>query len=166
MSTSTPDPSVVQLGHSPDPDDAFMFHALVNGKVDCGALRFRQIHEDIETLNRRALEGQLEVTAVSIHAYAHLFQRYRLMRCGASMGDGYGPRLVARRPMEMDELRRVRIAVPGRLTSAFLALGLYIGGPFPHQVVPFDRILRPCWPTRPTPACSSTRDSSPTPITA
>jgi len=131
----------VRVGHSPDADDAFMFHALMNEKIDTGDLRFTQIHQDIETLNRRALEGELELTAVSINAYGILTDRYRLLRCGASMGDGYGPRLVTRRPLDADELRRAPIAVPGRMTSAYLALGLYLGGEFDHEVVPFDAIL-------------------------
>jgi 1,4-dihydroxy-6-naphthoate synthase len=132
---------LVRVGHSPDPDDAFMFHALVNGKIDTEDLRFEQIHQDIETLNRRALAGELEVTAISIHAYAHLAERYRLLQCGASMGDGYGPRIVAGRPLSREDLRGIPIAVPGRMTSAYLALGLYLGGEYPHEVVPFDQIL-------------------------
>jgi 1,4-dihydroxy-6-naphthoate synthase len=132
---------LVRIGHSPDADDAFMFHALVNGKVGTEGLRVEQVHQDIETLNRRALRGDLELTAVSIHAYAHLRGRYRLLRCGASMGDGHGPRVVARGRMSRGDLRAAAIAVPGRLTSAYLALGLYLGGPFRHEEVPFDRIL-------------------------
>jgi 1,4-dihydroxy-6-naphthoate synthase len=118
-----------------------MFHALVNDKIDSGDLRFEQIHQDIETLNRRALARELEVTAISIHAYAHLADGYRLFHCGASMGDGYGPRIVARRSMTREDLRGIPIAVPGRMTSAYLALGLYLGGEYPHEVVAFDQIL-------------------------
>ncbi|MGD8375007.1 MAG: ABC transporter substrate-binding protein [Acidobacteriota bacterium] len=131
----------IRVGHSPDSDDAFMFHGMVNGKIDTAGLRIEQIHQDIETLNRRALEGELELTAVSVHAYAYLHSRYRILRCGASMGDGYGPRVVARKPLTREQLRRVRIAVPGRMTSAFLALALYLEGEFEHEVVPFDGIL-------------------------
>ena len=141
MVDATPESPLVRVGHSPDPDDAFMFHALVNGKVDTAGLRFAQVHQDIETLNRRALQGELELTAVSIHAYAHLADRYLLLRCGASMGEGYGPRVVTRRPLSREGLRGVEIAVPGELTSAFLALGLYLGGVFHHRVLPFDAIL-------------------------
>ena len=133
--------SVVRVGHSPDPDDAFMFHAMVNGKIDTAGLRIEQIHQDIETLNRRALDGELELTAISIHAYARLANRYALLRCGASMGAGYGPRVVARRPVDRENLQGMTIAVPGRMTSAFLALQLFLGGEFDHAVIPFDRIL-------------------------
>ena len=139
--TQTDGARLIRVGHSPDPDDAFMFHGLMNGKVDTGGLRFEQIQQDIETLNRRALDGELELTAVSIHAYAYLADRYRLLRCGGSFGDGYGPRVVARSELSREELRRIPIAVPGTMTSAFLALGLFLGGKFEHRVVPFDRIL-------------------------
>ena len=138
--TAFPQP-LVRVGHSPDPDDAFMFHAMVNQKIDTGGLRIEQIHQDIETLNRRALAGELELTAISIHAYAYLADRYRLMNCGASMGDGYGPRIVARGPLTREALRATRVAVPGKMTSAFLALGLYLGGEFPYEEVAFDEIM-------------------------
>lgn len=131
----------VRIGHSPDPDDAFMFHGIASGKVDTRGYRIEQVLEDIESLNRRALAGELEVTAVSVHAYAHLAGRYALTSCGASMGDGYGPLVVARRPMTVEELAGITVAVPGTLTSAFLALRLCIGRDFPHRCVPFDRIL-------------------------
>ncbi len=131
----------VQVGHSPDPDDAFMFYGIASGKVDTAGYEIGQVLEDIEGLNRRALKGELEVSAVSIHAYAHLADRYALMSCGASMGDGYGPCLVAREPMAPGDLKTSRIAIPGRLTSAFLALQLYLGHEPQHDVVPFDRIL-------------------------
>lgn len=132
---------VIRVGHSPDPDDAFMFHALAADKIDTGPYRF--VHElvDIETLNRRAFAGELELTALSIHAYAHLADRYVLCPCGASMGDGYGPMVVARRPLTKAEAGDCVIAVPGTLTSAFLSLSLWLGEPFEHVVVPFDRIL-------------------------
>src|SRR5215468_4152002 len=132
---------LITVGHSPDPDDAFMFHALAHGKIDTGDLEFRHQLQDIETLNRRALKGELEVTAVSLHAYAHLLDKYALLPSGCSMGDRYGPMVVARRPMSVDELRRARIAVPGTLTTAFLALRLLLPEGFAHEVVPFDRIL-------------------------
>jgi 5,8-dihydroxy-2-naphthoate synthase len=131
---------LITVGHSPDPDDAFMFHALAHGKIDTGDLEFRHELQDIETLNRRALRGELEVTAVSLHAYAHLLDKYVLLPSGCSMGDRYGPMVVSRRPMSVDELRRAKIAVPGTLTTAFLALRLLPVG-FAHEVVPFDRIL-------------------------
>jgi 1,4-dihydroxy-6-naphthoate synthase len=132
---------LIRVGHSPDPDDAFMFHALAADKIDTGPYRF--VHElvDIETLNRRAFAGELELTALSIHAYAHLADRYLLCPCGASMGDGYGPIVVSRRPLTHAETASAVIAVPGTLTSAFLSLSLWLGGPFEHVVVPFDRIL-------------------------
>jgi 1,4-dihydroxy-6-naphthoate synthase len=136
-------PRRVRIGHSPDPDDAFMFYGIAADKIDCEGFAVEQILEDIESLNRRALVGELEVTAISIHAYAHLAERYALMPCGASMGDGYGPMLVAREPWPADPavLATKTIAVPGTLTSAFLATQLYLGREFSHHVVPFDAIL-------------------------
>ena len=131
----------IRVGHSPDPDDAFMFYALAKGKLDTGPYRFSYELVDIETLNRRALEGELELTAVSIHAYAYLSDRYILCSCGASMGDRYGPMVVARRRMTLQELAGMTIAVPGLRTTAFLALRLCLGTDFDHVVVPFDRIL-------------------------
>src|SRR5579885_2704020 len=128
----------ITVGHSPDPDDAFMFYALAHDKIDTGDLAFRHELQDIETLNRRALRGELEVTAVSIHAYAQLLDRYALLPSGCSMGDRYGPMIVARRPMKLDELLDVRLAVPGTLTTAYLALRLLLPGGFAHEVVPFD----------------------------
>ncbi len=132
----------IHVAHSPDSDDAFMFYALAEGKLDTGDLRY--VHElaDIETLNARALAGELEISAVSIHAYAYLADRYALLSSGASMGDGYGPRLVAREPRPADPrsaLAGVRVAVPGLRTSAFLALKLYQAG-FEPVVTPFDQI--------------------------
>ena len=132
----------IHVAHSPDSDDAFMFYALAEGKIDTGELRY--VHElaDIETLNRRALAGELEVSAVSIHAYAHLADRYALLGSGASMGDGYGPRLVARTPRPSDPraaLRGRRVAVPGTLTTAYLALNLFQPS-FEAVVMPFDQI--------------------------
>ena len=135
------DVSRIRVGHSPDPDDAFMFYGIASNRVDTGGFRIEQVLEDIESLNRRALEGELEVSAVSIHAYAHLADRYALMPCGASMGDGYGPLVVTREPMSVDDVARRKIAVPGTLTSAFLALRLALSRDFEHVVVPFDAIL-------------------------
>lgn len=132
---------LITVGHSPDPDDAFMFYALAHDKLDTGDLQFRHELQDIETLNRRALRGELEVTAVSIHAYAFLTERYALLPSGCSMGDRYGPMVVARRPLRPDELKTARIAVPGTLTTAFLALRLLLPESFAYEVVPFDRIL-------------------------
>lgn len=134
-------PRRVQVGHSPDPDDAFMFYAIAKEKIDLRGYEIVQVLEDIESLNRRCLEGELEVSAVSIHAYAHLADRYALMPCGASMGDGYGPIVVAREALDPSTLAERTIAVPGTMTSAFLSLQLYLGRSFSFKVVPFDRIL-------------------------
>ena len=106
---------LITVGHSPDPDDAFMFYALAHDKIDTGDLQFRHELMDIETLNRRALRGELEVSAVSLHAYAHLLDKYALLPTGCSMGDRYGPMVVARRPMKPAELLNIPIAVPGTL---------------------------------------------------
>jgi 1,4-dihydroxy-6-naphthoate synthase len=132
---------LIRVGHSPDPDDAFMFHALANGKIDTGAYGF--VHElvDIETLNRRAFAGELELTALSLHAYAHLADIYMLCPCGASMGDRYGPMVVAKEAVEINQLPSLSIAVPGTLTTAYLALRLCVGRDFKHVVVPFDQII-------------------------
>lgn len=113
------EPRVIRVGHSPDPDDAFMFHALANEKMVTPGLRYVHQLEDIETLNRRALKGELEVSAVSIHAYAHLLDKYALLSSGSSMGDGYGPLLVAKTPMTLGDLVGKKIAIPGTLTTAF-----------------------------------------------
>ena len=131
----------IRVGHSPDPDDAFMFYALARDKIDTGHYRFEHELVDIETLNRRAFSGELELTAVSLHAYAHLADLYALCACGASMGDDYGPMVVARRALGVEDLRSITIAVPGTLTTAFLALRLCLGVDFEHVVVPFDEIL-------------------------
>ncbi len=131
----------IRVGHSPDPDDAFMFYALANNRIDTGDYEFTHELVDIETLNRRAFDAELELTAVSIHAYAFLHDKYVLCSCGASMGDGYGPMVVARTAMPLDELRRKTIAVPGKLTSAYLALRLCLGTDFSCIEVPFDQII-------------------------
>jgi 1,4-dihydroxy-6-naphthoate synthase len=132
---------LITVGHSPDPDDAFMFYALAHDKLDTGDLRFRHELQDIETLNRRALRGELEVTAISIHAYAYLLDQYALLPSGCSMGDRYGPMIVARRLMDVAELRKARIAVPGTLTTAFLTLRLLLPGEITYEILPFDQIL-------------------------
>ena len=131
--------TTIHVAHSPDSDDAFMFYALAQGKIDTEGLRYIHELQDIETLNRRAMRGELEVTAVSIHAYAYLADRYALLPHGASMGDRYGPRLVARQPMSRSDIRGKRIAIPGTLTSAYLALRLF-EPQFEPVVVPFDQI--------------------------
>jgi 1,4-dihydroxy-6-naphthoate synthase len=130
----------ITLGHSPDPDDAFMFYALAENRMDTGGLSFKHVIQDIETLNRRALNAELDVTAVSIHAYAYVLDKYALLTSGASMGDGYGPLLVARRPMTLDEVKRLTIAVPGTMTTAYLTLRLCLGD-VETTVVPFDKIM-------------------------
>lgn len=132
---------VINVGHSPDPDDAFMFYALAHDKIDTGDLKFHHELQDIETLNRRALRGELEVTAVSLHAYAYLLDKYALLPSGCSMGDRYGPMVVAKRAMTIEELKKARIAVPGTLTTAFLALRLLLPEGFAYEVMPFDHIL-------------------------
>ena len=135
-------PRTIRVAHSPDSDDAFMFYALAEGKVDTGDLRY--VHElaDIESLNQRARRAELEVTAVSIHAYAYLWRDYALLSSGSSMGDGYGPRLVSAEPAPADvrsALKSRRVAVPGSLTTAYLALKLYQPECL-TEVVPFDQI--------------------------
>ena len=133
------------LAHSPDPDDAFMFYGLAKGLIPTHGFTFQHILQDIQTLNERATRGELDITAVSIHAYAYISDQYVLLPSGASMGDGYGPMLVARQPFARDEVARCRIAVPGRMTSAFLALQLWLGRPasqFDHVVVPFDQVFQ------------------------
>ena len=156
MSAVSAESSVFTLGHSPDPDDAFMFYAMAEEKIDLRGYRFEHRLEDIQTLNERATRGELHISAISIHAYAYVADKYALLPCGASMGDGYGPMVVAlgeERPTSnfqratfnsdderLDWLRGKRIAVPGKMTSAFLALQLYLGD-FEHIVVPFDQIF-------------------------
>jgi 1,4-dihydroxy-6-naphthoate synthase len=131
---------LITVGHSPDPDDAFMFYALAHNKLDTGQLEFRHELQDIETLNRRALRGELEVTAVSIHACAFLLDKYALLPSGCSMGDRYGPMVVSRKPLSLDDLKTTQIAVPGTLTTAFLSLRLLLGE-YQYDVVPFDQII-------------------------
>lgn len=132
------------LGHSPDPDDAFMFYALAKDLIPAHGFQFEHILQDIQTLNERATRGELDISAISIHAYAYVSDTYALLPAGASMGDGYGPMLVAKRRMGLSELRQKRIAVPGKMTSAFLALQLWLETPASQLdliVVPFDQIF-------------------------
>ncbi|HYR23062.1 MAG TPA: MqnA/MqnD/SBP family protein [Chthoniobacterales bacterium] len=144
-------PEVFTLGHSPDPDDAFMFYAIAKNKIDLRGYHFEHRLEDIQTLNELATRGELHISAISIHAYAYVADKYQLLPCGASMGDGYGPVLVRKSPSTKSQtpnddldlrqrLRNIVIAVPGRMTSAFLALQLYLGE-FKYVVVPFDQIF-------------------------
>lgn len=133
--------TTIRVGHSPDSDDAFMFYALTHDRLDTGGLRFVHQLEDIESLNRRALSGELEVSAVSIHAFAYLADRYALLASGASMGDRYGPTLVTREPMTLEDLGGRTIAIPGKLTSAYLTLQLCMGKDVPVTLLPFDQIL-------------------------
>ncbi len=132
------------LGHSPDPDDAFMFYALAKDLIDTRGLRFEHILQDIQTLNERATRGELDVSAISIHAYAHVSQTYALLPSGASMGDGYGPMVVAKQVLSKRDIAGSRIAVPGTMTSAFLALQLWLdrsAKDIDFVVVPFDQIF-------------------------
>jgi 1,4-dihydroxy-6-naphthoate synthase len=139
-------PEVFTLGHSPDPDDAFMFYAIAKNKIDLRGYRFEHRLEDIQTLNERATRGELHISAISIHAYAYVADKYALLPCGASIGDGYGPVVIgeASTPKEdidpRERLKNLVIAVPGKMTSAYLALQLYLGD-FKHVVVPFDQIF-------------------------
>ncbi|HEX9248424.1 MAG TPA: MqnA/MqnD/SBP family protein [Gemmatimonadaceae bacterium] len=132
-------PSTIHLAHSPDSDDAFMFYALADGQIDTQGISYVHELQDIETLNGRALRGELDVTAVSIHAYAYLSEFYALLPHGASMGDGYGPMLVSKHPMTHEQIAGKRVAVPGMMTSAYLALKLFQPD-FVPVVVPFDQI--------------------------
>lgn len=139
---------VLTLGHSPDPDDAFMFYAMAEGKIDLRGYRFEHILQDIQTLNERAMRAELHISAVSIHALAHVLENYALLPSGASMGDGYGPMFVtleAAPPTGDDEarsyLRSKKIAIPGKMTSAFLSAQLFLGTDFDYVVVPFDEIF-------------------------
>src|SRR6202453_3266970 len=132
------------LGHSPDPDDAFMFFALAKDLIPAKGYQFEHILQDIQTLNERATRAELDITAISIHAYAYVLKDYALLRSGASMGDDYGPMLVGKRVFSREELPARKIAVPGLMTSAFLALQLFLGLPkekLNYVVVPFDRIF-------------------------
>src|SRR4051794_4118873 len=130
----------IHVAHSPDSDDAFMFYALATRKIDTGDLNYIHLLNDIETLNRKALNGEYEVSAVSFHAYAYLSDQYALMSCGASMGRNYGPVVVASKPIQPKTLGEKIVAIPGKLTTAFLALRLYQDA-LKYEIVPFDKIL-------------------------
>lgn len=130
----------ISLAHSPDSDDAFMFYGLASGHVPTDGLEIEHVLSDIETLNRRAMEGRHEITAISFHAYPHVAERYRLMPCGGSIGDGYGPLLVAREPLDPADIRGKMVAVPGTLTTAYLALKLFAPD-VRTVVVPFDEVF-------------------------
>ncbi len=130
----------IHVAHSPDSDDAFMFYALATRKIDTGDLNYIHQLSDIETLNRKAMQGEYEVSAISFHAYAYLSEKYALMSCGASMGRNYGPVVVAARPMQAKAISEKVIAIPGTLTTAFLALRLFEPN-VKYEVVPFDKIL-------------------------
>lgn len=137
-------PRKLTLGHSPDPDDAFMFYALAEDLIPNGGYQFEHILQDIQTLNERATRGELDISAISIHAYAHVSEQYALLPAGASMGDGYGPMLVAKEKFTKEEIAGRKIAVPGTMTSAFLALQIWLDKPaseFDYIVVPFDEIF-------------------------
>ena len=139
------DKRTLTLGHSPDPDDAFMFYGLAKELIPTHGYRFEHILQDIQTLNERATRGELDITAISIHAYAYVSDKYALLPSGASMGDGYGPMLVAKQKFSKAEVARRKIAVPGTMTSAFLALQLWLGKPakeIDFVVVPFDQIFQ------------------------
>lgn len=138
--TAKPQPRTITVAHSPDSDDAFMFYGLSTGKLDTGALRFEHVLEDIQTLNEKAARGVYEVTAISFHAYAYVADKYVLLPHGASIGDNYGPVVVSREKLKPEDLSRVKTAVPGELTSAFLALRIRQPD-FAYEVVPFDRII-------------------------
>src|SRR3954471_20109720 len=133
------------LGHSPDPDDAFMFYGLARNLIPTQGFTFEHILQDIQTLNERATRGELDISAISIHAYAYVSDKYALLPSGASMGDGYGPMLVAKQAFTREDVAKKKIAVPGTMTSAFLALQLWLGKTakeFNYIVVPFDQIFK------------------------
>jgi 1,4-dihydroxy-6-naphthoate synthase len=137
-------PQKLTLGHSPDPDDAFMFYGLAKELIPTNGFQFEHILQDIQTLNERATRGELDISAISIHAYAYVSDKYALLPSGASMGDGYGPMLVAKARLSQSEVARKRIAVPGTMTSAFLAMQLWLSKPakeLNYIVVPFDNIF-------------------------
>ena len=139
MSTETQQ-STITLAHSPDSDDAFMFYGLATNKLDTGQLHFKHLLKDIQTLNEEAMRGTYDVTAISFHAYAYVADKYALLPHGASIGDNYGPIVVSREPATSDQMAGLKIAVPGKLTSAFLALRIF-NAEFEYQVVPFDKII-------------------------
>src|SRR4051794_19708139 len=138
--TDTRTPTIIRIAHSPDSDDAFMFYALTQGVLDVEGLEIRHVLQDIESLNQAAFQGTYEITALSFHGYAHLAGRYQLMPSGASFGDGYGPVVVAREGLTRGDLPRLKVAIPGDLTTAHLALRLWQPDVTTH-IVPFDKIL-------------------------
>jgi 1,4-dihydroxy-6-naphthoate synthase len=142
MSSSSVAPRVreITIAHSPDSDDAFMFYGLATNKVRVAGLRFTHTLTDIETLNRKAMQGVYDVTAISFHAYPYLQDKYALMPCGGSVGEQYGPMIVATRPLALEELKKLKVAVPGTLTTAYLALKLFSPG-IETEVVAFDQII-------------------------
>jgi 1,4-dihydroxy-6-naphthoate synthase len=140
MSTVSAPVRDINVAHSPDSDDAFMFYGLATNKVRVPGLRFNHTLCDIETLNQKAQEGVYDVTAVSFHAYPYIQDHYALMSCGGSVGDGYGPMIVSPRPFSQTEIKKIKIAVPGKLTTAYLALMLFAPG-IEVEVVPFDQII-------------------------
>jgi len=139
MKTST-ETRTITVAHSPDSDDAFMFYGLATEKIDTGGLRYEHVLEDIQTLNEKAMRGVYDVTAVSFHAYAYISDKYALLPHGASIGEGYGPIVVSREPHAAEDISRLKVAVPGELTSAFLALRIFRPD-FEYVVVPFDQII-------------------------
>ena len=130
----------ITLAHSPDSDDAFMFYGLATNKLDTGELHFKHLLKDIQTLNEEAMRGTYDVTAISFHAYAYIHDKYALLPHGASIGDNYGPIVVSREPHTADDIPKLKIAIPGKLTSAFLALRIF-NSDFRYEVVPFDKII-------------------------
>ncbi len=132
--------TTITLAHSPDSDDAFMFYGLATNKLDTGGLTFKHLLKDIQTLNEEATEGTYDVTAISFHAYAYVADKYALLPHGASIGDNYGPIVVSREPATPEDIPNLKIAIPGKLTSAFLALRLF-NADFKYEVVPFDKII-------------------------
>ena len=130
----------IRIAHSPDSDDAFMFYALAKGKLDTGGVQVTQVMKDIQTLNREALEGKYEVTAISFAAYPHVKDKYKLASCGSSMGDNYGPKVVARDGVTIDDLKNMTVAIPGKMTTAYLLLQMWCPG-LKVEEVPFDEII-------------------------
>ena len=140
MITTETERTTITLAHSPDSDDAFMFYGLATHKIDTGGLHFEHLLKDIQTLNEEATRGTYDVTAISFHAYAYVADKYALLPHGASIGDNYGPIVVSREPATPADIPNLRIAIPGKLTSAFLALRIF-NADFQYQVVPFDKII-------------------------
>ena len=132
--------TTITLAHSPDSDDAFMFYGLATNKIDTGGLRFEHLLKDIQTLNEEATRGTYDVTAISFHAFAYVADKYALLPHGASIGDNYGPVVVSREPARPEDISKLKIAIPGELTSAFLALRIF-NSEFSYEVVPFDKII-------------------------